>query len=125
MSAADAGRLGLVDELVAAADDGESHPLSAAVAAAREIASKSPDAVAAAKEMFHGTWHVEEQASLAEETRLQSELLLSWNMLCRVSANLLPAWAPKVPYKGRRATAPLFGGPIQARWQELRGSSEL
>ena len=49
MSAADAGRLGLVDELVAAADDGESHPLSAAVAAAREIASKSPGAVAAAK----------------------------------------------------------------------------
>jgi enoyl-CoA hydratase/carnithine racemase len=105
-----AAALGLVDDVPGASagslGDWED-PLAAAVAAAQEIAAKSPDAAVAAKALYNSTWHADEPCSLVEETRLQNELILAYNMLAKTSANFMPKWMPKLPFKPRRVRGPL------------------
>ncbi len=63
---------GLVTEV---ADD----PLAAARALADEIATRSPDAVAAAKALFQETWTQPEKDALATERRLQRHMFVTKN----------------------------------------------
>jgi enoyl-CoA hydratase/carnithine racemase len=52
-------------------------PLAAAEALAAQIKTRSPDAVAAAKALFHATWNASEAEALAAERRVQAVLLAS------------------------------------------------
>lgn len=80
-SGEEADRLGLVTRLAA-------DPLAAALALAREIASRSPDAVRRAKRLFDGGWTGSAQETLALEAALQKELIGSPNQLAAMAAAL-------------------------------------
>jgi enoyl-CoA hydratase/carnithine racemase len=81
LSGEDANRLGVVTHV---SDD----PLAAAVTLAREIASKSPDAVRRAKRLFDEAWTGTAAETLALEARLQGELIGTPNQLTAVQAGL-------------------------------------
>lgn len=80
ISAQEADRIGLVTEL---ADD----PQAAALALAQELASKSPDAVAAAKTLFQENWLASEADALSRERWLQGKLIAGRNFREALSAN--------------------------------------
>jgi enoyl-CoA hydratase/carnithine racemase len=61
-------------------------PLAAARALAAEIASRSPDAVQRAKQLFDKSWTSAADASLALEAELQLQLIGSPNQLAAVAA---------------------------------------
>jgi enoyl-CoA hydratase/carnithine racemase len=73
--------LGLVSELA-------SDPRGAALALAREIAARSPDAVRAAKRLYDEGWSAPTQESLTLEARLQLGLIGSPNQLAALAAGL-------------------------------------
>jgi enoyl-CoA hydratase/carnithine racemase len=75
----EAQRLGVVTRL---ADD----PLAAARALAAEIASRSPDAVRAAKRLYDEAWTGPARETLALEAKLQLGLIGSPNQLAAVAA---------------------------------------
>jgi enoyl-CoA hydratase/carnithine racemase len=79
LSASEALQLGLVTWLAA-------DPLAAARSLAREIASKSPDAVRAAKRLYDDSWTAQPDQSLALEARLQRGLIGTPNQLAAVSS---------------------------------------
>lgn len=82
---------GLVTEV---ADD----PLAAAEALARQIATRSPDAVAATKALFQRSWTVSERKAFRIESALQLRLLLGRNHKEAVRANSekrAPQFAPR------------------------------
>jgi enoyl-CoA hydratase/carnithine racemase len=54
---------------------------------AREIASKSPDAIRFGKQLFEETWRADERTGLELETKLQVELIGSENQIEAVRAN--------------------------------------
>jgi len=86
-----AKELGLVTEV---ADD----PLAAAERLAREIAARSPDAVALTKALFHRSWTVSERKAFRIESALQLKLLLGRNHREAVQANMekrAPRFAPR------------------------------
>ena len=56
-------------------------PLASAVSLAREIATRSPDSVAAAKQLYQKTWYASEKDCLELETKLQKKLILSLNQV--------------------------------------------
>jgi enoyl-CoA hydratase/carnithine racemase len=62
-------------------------PLEAAVETAREIAARSPDAIAAMKRLFNAAWQLNDADALALEAKLQSALIGSRNQLEAVAAN--------------------------------------
>lgn len=72
--------LGLVTEV---SDD----PLAARALAA-EIATRSPDAVALSKRLFHSSWTVSERRAFRVESALQLKLLLGANHKEAVKANM-------------------------------------
>ncbi len=78
-SGQEAAELGVVTRL---ADD----PLASALSLAREIASRSPDAVRRAKRLFNDSWDRSAGETLALEAELQRELLGSPNQLAAVTA---------------------------------------
>jgi enoyl-CoA hydratase/carnithine racemase len=80
ISGEEADRLGVVTRL---ADD----PLAAAKELAAEIATRSPDAVRAAKRLYNDSWS-SPQETLALEAQLQSGLIGSPNQLEAVRAGL-------------------------------------
>ncbi len=80
LSGIEAQALGLVTRV---ADD----PLQAALELAREIASKSPDAVRAAKHLFEVAWHADPATGLELEQSLQGALIGSANQVEAVKAN--------------------------------------
>jgi enoyl-CoA hydratase/carnithine racemase len=80
LSGEEAKALGLVTHL---ADD----PLAAALALAREIAGKSPDAIRAGKKLLEESWHADERIGLELESKLQMELIGSPNQVEAVKAN--------------------------------------
>lgn len=80
LSGDEAKALGLVTHVV---DD----PLAAALALAREIAGKSPDAIRAGKQLLEESWHGDERTGLELESRLQTELIGSPNQVEAVTAN--------------------------------------
>lgn len=79
VKADEARALGLVTRI---ADD----PIADALALAREIASKSPDAIRLGKRLLDGSWHADEATGLALEAGLQSELIGSENQLESIRA---------------------------------------
>jgi len=80
---AEALRLGLVTRVN---DD----PLSEAMRLAKEIATKSPDATAAAKRLLHATYAdgCDEARALHIESEIQKRLLGGWNMAACVAKGL-------------------------------------
>lgn len=62
-------------------------PLAQALALAREIAGKSPDAIRAGKHLLETSWRADEATGLALEASLQGELIGSPNQLEAVRAN--------------------------------------
>jgi enoyl-CoA hydratase/carnithine racemase len=77
----EAWRLGLVTRL---AED----PLSEALALAREISGRSPDAVRAAKRLLEESWTADAPASLALEAQLQAGLIGSPNQITALTAGM-------------------------------------
>lgn len=90
---------GLVSHL---ADD----PMAAAVALANEIATRSPDSVAAAKGLLHAAWGRDEAAVLAAERKFQRQLLGRQNQRIAAKRNAEIAASeeglPATPFGPRR-----------------------
>jgi len=63
------------------------HPLEEAKALAKELAARSPDAVAAAKLLFNRTWTASDRTALKWETRLQMKILGRANQRLAMSRN--------------------------------------
>lgn len=63
-------------------------PLEAALEMAREIASKSPDAIRANKLLFNETRHLDIEAGMKLEEKLQGGLIASPNQVEAVKANM-------------------------------------
>jgi enoyl-CoA hydratase/carnithine racemase len=81
VSGEEAQALGLVTQL---ADD----PLAAARELAAEIATRSPDAVRAAKRLFDESWNGSAETTLALEEQLQRSLIGSPNQTAAVTAGM-------------------------------------
>jgi enoyl-CoA hydratase/carnithine racemase len=81
VSGSEAAELGLVTQLSDA-------PLQVALELAREIASKSPDAVRASKQLFNQTRELGIEEGLRLEEALQAGLIASPNQIEAVKANL-------------------------------------
>jgi enoyl-CoA hydratase/carnithine racemase len=80
LSGREAQQLGLVTQV---AED----PHAEAMDMAREIASKSPDAIRAAKQLFETAWHADAKTGLELEAELQAGLMGSANQREAVAAN--------------------------------------
>ncbi len=80
VQADEAKTLGLVTRIV---DDHFAH----AMGLARELASKSPDAIRLGKKLLDESWHADEATGLALEAGLQSKLIGSENQLEAIRAN--------------------------------------
>jgi enoyl-CoA hydratase/carnithine racemase len=80
VSGTEAKALGLVTHVV---DD----PLAAALALARDIAGKSPDAIRAGKRLLEESWHADERTGLRLEAELQTALIGSPNQVEAIKAN--------------------------------------
>jgi enoyl-CoA hydratase/carnithine racemase len=74
-------------------------PLQEAQQFAKSLLEKSPDAIAAAKELYQSTWTATERESLEIETKLQEKLLISWNQL---AASGRSAFGVNLPYSKRK-----------------------
>ena len=81
VAAAEAVQIGLLTHL----DD---DPLNAAMALAREIAARSPDAVQAGKKLLNQAWRTHLKEGYQLEARLQLELLGQPNQLEAVMSNI-------------------------------------
>ena len=77
----EACRLGLVTEL-------HDHPQELAASLAAEMASRSPDAMRALKELFNESWNDSIDGALRREALLQGQLIGSPNQIEAVMANL-------------------------------------
>lgn len=62
-------------------------PLQHALTLAREIASKSPDAIRAGKQLLETAWHADERTGLELESSLQVALIGSPNQVEAITAN--------------------------------------
>lgn len=74
-------------------------PLAEAQAFARELAERSPDAVAASKLLFNRTWSAPDKTALDWETRLQKKILARTNQRNAVARNTSD---PDRRYQNRR-----------------------
>ncbi|KAG7358886.1 enoyl-CoA hydratase/carnithine racemase [Nitzschia inconspicua] len=93
ISGEEAHRLGLVTHVY---DD----PMPEAERFVKDILERSPDAIAAAKELYQSTWTAtSDKESLILETKLQEKLLISWNQL---AASGRSAFGINVPYSKRK-----------------------
>jgi enoyl-CoA hydratase/carnithine racemase len=92
ISGTEAADLGLVTRI-------STDPMTEAYEFAKEIVKRSPDAIAAAKELYQCTWTVSDETSLETETKLQRKLLISWNQLV---ASGRSAFGVNVPYFNRK-----------------------
>lgn len=80
LSGHEAQQLGLITQI---AQD----PHAAAMDMAREIASKSPDAIRAAKQLFETAWHADAKTGLELEAELQAGLIGTANQREAIAAN--------------------------------------
>mmetsp|Transcript_4701 Transcript_4701/g.11983 ORF Transcript_4701/g.11983 Transcript_4701/m.11983 type:complete len:401 (+) Transcript_4701:77-1279(+) len=103
VDADEAYRLGLVTKICSESlenDDCNGDPMEEATKFAKTLVGKSPDALAATKELYQNTWNMSDDGdALKEETRLQRKLLVSWNQLAASSRSLTGF---KVPYFNRK-----------------------
>ena len=94
LSAKEAADLGLVTELAA-------DPIAAAFEFAQELATKSPDSIAAAKRLFNGSWNASPRRTFARERVEQLALLFGANTKAAREAafkRVAPVFGPR----GRR-----------------------
>jgi enoyl-CoA hydratase/carnithine racemase len=80
LNAEEAKALGLVTHV-------SEQPLEHALELAREIASKSPDAIRAGKQLLESSWHADERTGLELESSLQTMLIGSPNQVEAITAN--------------------------------------
>ena len=80
LSGQEAKDLGLVTQVV-------DNPLERALEMAAEIASKSPDAIRAGKQLLETVWHADERTGLELESSLQLDLIGGANQIEAVKAN--------------------------------------
>ena len=93
ISGTEAGNLGLVSAVC-------EHPMKDADLFAKQLVKRSPDAIAAGKQLFQSTWTVaSDEESLLLETNLQRKLLVSWNQLA-ASGRSAVGW--ELPYIKRK-----------------------
>ncbi len=74
-------------------------PMAEAMNFARELAERSPDAVAASKLLFNRTWNATDKTALDWETKLQKKVLGRANQRIAVARN---SGSPDKPYRDRR-----------------------
>lgn len=74
-------------------------PMVEAMAFARELAERSPDAVAASKLMFNRTWTATDKVALDWETKLQKKVIGRANQRIAIARN---SGEPDKPYQDRR-----------------------
>ncbi len=75
-------------------------PIKEADLFAEELVQRSPDALAAAKQLFQSTWtDASDEESLLLETKLQRKLLVSWNQL---AASGRSTTGLEFPYRKRK-----------------------
>lgn len=74
-------------------------PMAEALGFARELAERSPDAVAASKLLFNRTWNATDRDALDWETRLQKKLLGRTNQRIAIARN---SGEPDKPFLDRR-----------------------
>lgn len=91
-SGKEAKAMGLVSRV---SDD----PMSEALAFARELAGRSPDAVAASKLLFNHSWNATDKVALGWETKLQKKVLGRANQRTAIARN---SGSPDKPYQDRR-----------------------
>ena len=77
----------------------EDDPLAAAKAMAAQIATRSPDASAAAKRLFRESWNASEYRVLAAERRWQLRMILGKNQRIATARN---TGKPDLPYRPRQ-----------------------
>jgi len=93
ISGSEAADLGLVTHV-------SEDPMKAANLFAEQLIERSPDAIAAAKQLFQSTWAAaSDEESLLLETKLQRNLLASWNQLA-ASGRATVGW--DFPYVKRK-----------------------
>ncbi|MCB9656746.1 MAG: crotonase/enoyl-CoA hydratase family protein [Sandaracinaceae bacterium] len=73
-------------------------PMAAAEGLMAELVTRSPDSVAATKQLFHDTWVAPEDAAFSLETRLQALLLTGKNQRAAMQAN----FEKRAPRFGKR-----------------------
>eukprot|EP00549_Striatella_unipunctata_P024620 CAMPEP_0118701574 /NCGR_PEP_ID=MMETSP0800-20121206/17335_1 /TAXON_ID=210618 ORGANISM="Striatella unipunctata, Strain CCMP2910" /NCGR_SAMPLE_ID=MMETSP0800 /ASSEMBLY_ACC=CAM_ASM_000638 /LENGTH=127 /DNA_ID=CAMNT_0006602527 /DNA_START=109 /DNA_END=492 /DNA_ORIENTATION=+ len=91
ISGKEAAELGLVTRCV---DD----PLEEAKRVTKEIIQRSPDSVAAAKDLYQRTWVATEKDCLSTETEMQVKLIASYNQVAASARN----FGMKLPYTKRQ-----------------------
>lgn len=62
-------------------------PFDDAIAFAKEISKRSPDAIANTKKLFNNTWTATEKVALWWETKLQKQIIGRWNQRAAISQN--------------------------------------
>lgn len=62
-------------------------PFDDAIAFAKELSKRSPDAIANTKKLFNNTWTASEKVALWWETKLQKQLIGRWNQRAAISQN--------------------------------------
>jgi enoyl-CoA hydratase/carnithine racemase len=73
-------------------------PMAEAEALMAELITRSPDSVAATKQLFHQTWVADEDTAFSVESRLQALVLLGQNQRAAMKAN----FKKQAPRFGRR-----------------------
>jgi len=73
--------------------------MAEAIAFARELAERSPDAVAASKLLFNRTWSATDKVALDWETRLQKKVIGRANQRIAIARN---SGEPDKPYLDRK-----------------------
>eukprot|EP01065_Artemidia_motanka_P025544 TRINITY_DN30531_c0_g1_i1.p1 TRINITY_DN30531_c0_g1~~TRINITY_DN30531_c0_g1_i1.p1 ORF type:complete len:330 (+),score=94.42 TRINITY_DN30531_c0_g1_i1:71-1060(+) len=76
-------------------------PLEEALRIAKEIVTRSPDAVAASKRLLHASWAESEARALHLETEIQRKLLGTWNNAAAAAKGLGLPWLLQPGYRGR------------------------
>lgn len=74
-------------------------PMAEAMSFARELAERSPDAVAASKLLFNRSWNATDKTALDWETKLQKKVLGRANQRVAVARN---SGSPDKPFQDRR-----------------------
>ena len=74
-------------------------PMAEALTFARELAERSPDAVAASKLLFNRSWNAIDKVALDWETKLQKKILGRANQRIAIARNTN---SPEKPWQNRR-----------------------
>ena len=92
ISGLEAEEIGLVTRCV-------EDPIKEAMNIVNEIIQRSPDSVAATKELFQSTWVADEEACLKKETDLQMNLIGTYN---QIAASGRAFFGVQIPYFRRK-----------------------